>query len=69
MIVERVNNVIQVSFPNRMQAKRIQAILDYLRYEELTADSIATESDLEQILTEVKKGRWTRTKKELGIND
>ena len=69
MIVEIQNNEILVRFSSRMKTSRIQTILDYLRYEELTSKSTATENDVDELLKEVKKGRWNRTKKELGLND
>jgi len=66
MIVERQNNEILVRFDARTKASRIQTILDYLRYEELTAKSDATEDDLEKLIKDVKKGRWDRLKREIG---
>jgi hypothetical protein len=69
MIVERQDNEILVRFSAGIQTSRIQAILDYLRYEELTSKSTATENDVDKLLKEVKKGRWNRTKEELGLND
>ncbi len=69
MIVERQDNEILVRFSARMKTSRIQTILDYLRYEELTSKSTATENDVDELLKEVKKGRWDRTIKELGLND
>jgi hypothetical protein len=64
MIVERQNNEILVRFSAGIKTSRIQTILDYLRYEELTSKSTATENDVDELLKEVKKGRWNRTKKE-----
>ena len=69
MIVERQDNEILVRFSAGLKTAKIQAILDYLRYEELTSKSIATENDINKLLKQVKKGRWERTKKELGLND
>jgi len=69
MIVERQDNEISVRFSAKMTASRIQTILDYLRYEELTSKSTAAENDVNKLLKEVKKGRWKRTKEELGLND
>jgi hypothetical protein len=40
-----------------------------LRYEELTSKSTASEDDIDELLKEVKKRRWDRTKEELGLND
>ncbi len=69
MIVERQKNEILVRFSSRMKISRLQTILDYLRYEELTSKSTATENNVDELLKEVKKGRWNRTKEELGLND
>ncbi len=63
MIVERQNNEILVRIAIGTKASRIQDILDYLRYEELTSKSTATEKDVDKLVKEAKKGRWERTKK------
>ena len=69
MIVERQNNEILVRISTGLKASKIQAILDYIQYEELTSKSTASQKDVEELLMEIKKGRWERTKEELGIND
>jgi hypothetical protein len=69
MIVERQNNEILVRISAGIKVSRIQTILDYLRYEELTSKSNATEKDVENLLLEVKKGRWNKIKDELRLND
>lgn len=69
MIVERQNNEIRVRFSAGIETSRIQTILDYLRYEELTSKSTATEDNVDELLSEAKKGRWNRAKEELGLND
>jgi len=69
MIVERQDNEILVRFSAGINTSKIQTILDYLRYEELTSKSIVTENDVDELLKEVKKGRWNKTKKELGLDD
>ncbi len=69
MIVERQNNEILVRFSAGAKASKIQSILDYLRYEELTSRSKATKDDLEDLLKDAKKGRTDKINKELGLND
>lgn len=68
MIVERKNNEILVRFSAGNKASKNQAILDYLRYEELTSRSEATEEDLQSFLKESKKGRLDRFKEETGLD-
>ncbi len=67
MIVERLNNEILIRIPSTMTSSRIQSIMDYLRYEELTSDSNATQEDVDILTSEAKKGRWDRIKKEIGF--
>jgi len=69
MIVERQNNEILVRFSAGTKISRIQSILDYLRYEELTSNSSATEDDVDILVKSVKKGRWNKIKGELGLDD
>lgn len=67
MIVERINNEILIRIPDNIKSSRIQAIIDYLRYEELTADSRATQKDVDILNSAAKKGRWNKIKKEIGL--
>ncbi len=46
MIIERQNNDLLVRISGNMKSSRIQSIVDYLRYEDLTSDSIASETML-----------------------
>lgn len=67
MIVQRKNNELIVRISTNMAPLKIQNILDYLRYEELTSKSAASEEDVNNLVNEVKKGRWGRIKKELNL--
>lgn len=69
MIVERENNEIVVRFTANKSASRIQSILDYLRYEELTSKSNAAERDIEELVKEVKSNRWEKIRKSAGFDD
>lgn len=69
MIVQRQNDEILVRLKISGDTDRLQAMLDYLKYEELTADSEADQEDVNQLVNEVKTGRWQKIKKEIGIND
>ena len=69
MIVERKNNEILVRFSADTKVSKIQSILDYLRFEELTVNSKATEKDIENLTKKSKSGRWEKVKKEIGMDD
>lgn len=69
MIVERKDNEILVRFSAGTKASKIQSILDYLRYEELTSKSNATDEDVENLVNDSKINRWDKIKKEIGLDD
>ena len=69
MIVERENNEIRVRFTASKNALRIQSILDYLRYEELTSKSKAKERDVDELVKESKSNRWEKIRKNVGFDD
>ena len=69
MEVKKQNNEILVRLSAGLKTSKIQEILDYLRYVELTSKSTASKNDVDELLREIKKGRWERTKEELGINE
>jgi hypothetical protein len=69
MTVERENNEILVRFKASRNASRIQSILDYLRYEELIAESKATEKDVNELIKESKSNRWEKIRKTVGFDD
>lgn len=69
MIVERKDNEILVRFSANTKASKIQSILDYLRYEELTSKSKATEKDIDYLTKQSKSDRWEKIKKEIGLDD
>jgi hypothetical protein len=69
MIVEIQNNEILVRVKMGTGASKIQSILDYLKYEELTSKSTANEQDIDDLVNEAKKGRRDKIKKQIGLND
>jgi hypothetical protein len=69
MIVERENNEILVRFKASNNALKIQSILDYLRYEELTSNSKATEKDVDGLVKKSKSKRWKKIQKSVGLDD
>ncbi len=65
MIVERLNNEILIRLPASMDSKKLQSILDFLRYEELTSKSKASQKEVDELITVAKKGRWNKIKDEI----
>lgn len=69
MTVERKENELVVRVSTTRDLSKVQAILDYLRYEELTAECTATDDLAQQLAAEAKKGRWERSKNRLPIHE
>ena len=69
MIIERRDNEILVRFTIGQDMNKIQTILDYLKYEELTSKSNVSQEDLEMLLSDAKSGRWQKAKNQIGLND
>jgi hypothetical protein len=69
MKVERKNNELLVRISAGTNVSKIQSILNYLRYEELTSNSQVTEKDIENLTKESKSGRWEKIQKEIGFDD
>lgn len=68
MIVERRNIEILVRISAGNNASKIQSVLDYLRYVELTSKSKTTDKDFDLLLKETKKGRLDSFKKETALD-
>ncbi|MBK6997853.1 MAG: hypothetical protein IPH31_24310 [Lewinellaceae bacterium] len=65
MTIERTNSEIIIKLPTYVNVEGVQRLLDFLMYREVTAKSKATQEDVDQLVAEVKKGRWARNKKRL----
>ena len=63
MVIERKNNEVIIRFTSSISTKRIQELVDYLRYTELAEKSKATKKDLELLVAEVKKKRTLKKAK------
>lgn len=68
MRVERKNNQLLIYLSDDIGASRIQDILDYIKYVELTSTSTVTQNEVTNLVKLGKKGRWARTKKSLGLH-
>jgi hypothetical protein len=65
MIIERNKNELKIRIQTSRNSNRIQSIIDYLRYEELTADSNVNSKEADKVIASAKKGRWDKIRKEL----
>jgi len=66
MVIERTQNEIIFRFPRSMDLDDLQDLTDFFEYRELTRKSKATQKDVDALVKSVKKGRWEKTKQQLG---
>ncbi len=66
MIIERTEGEIIFRLPATMDIDELQYLSDLFQYKEIAAKSKATQDDVDNLVSEVKKGRWKQAKNELG---
>lgn len=67
MILERTKDEILVRLPAYVDLTELQNMLDYLRYKELTAKSIAKQVDVDELSNAVNESIMTKVKTHRGL--
>ncbi|MEQ9297792.1 MAG: hypothetical protein RIF33_04470 [Cyclobacteriaceae bacterium] len=62
MIIERTDKEVIFRLPADMNLEALQRVFDYLRFKELTKDSVATEEDANSLADESKQVWWAKNK-------
>ena len=57
MTVERTYNEVIVHLSSSVNIEELQRVLNYLEYKEITADSEATQEEVDALVGELKKAR------------
>lgn len=65
MVIEKTKKEIIIRLPASIDMTGLQRFVDYLCYKEATANSVAKQSDIDVLATEVKKGWWATNKSRL----
>jgi len=62
MIIERTDKEILIRIPNTVDIEGAQRIIDYIRYQEVTSKSKATQQDIDKLADEVNREWWNKNK-------
>lgn len=62
MILERTKDEILVRLPSYVDLTELQNMIDYLQYKELTANSTASDSDVDELSKIANKSIWNKIK-------
>jgi hypothetical protein len=65
MVIERTANEVIIRLPASVDVTGLQRLVDYLTYKEATANSKATQEEVDELAKEVKKGWWKQNRKRL----
>jgi len=58
MIIERTASEFVIRFPFTADSERMQDIIDYLRYKELTANYSVAQSDVDNLAQSINRKWW-----------
>jgi predicted trehalose synthase len=63
MLIERTSKEVIIRLPASVDAAGLQRLVDYLIYNEATANSKASQEQVDKLATAVKKGWWKKNHK------
>ena len=67
MIIERTSKEVVFRLPSSTKLEDLQEIANLFAFKEISSKSKATQNDVDDLVKKVKKGRWEKTKKRLGL--
>ena len=67
MKIERTKKEVIIRIPASVNVDDMQDLADLIRYKEISSKSQATQEDVENLVNDVKRGRWNKTKTKLGL--
>ena len=63
MLIERTSREVIIRLPASVDTIGLQRLVDYLTYKEATAESKATQEQVDKLARDVKKGWWKNNRK------
>ncbi len=65
MTIERTKDEVIIRLPASLDTSDLEEMVNFLRFKEITGTSKASESDIEKLNKDVKKGRWEKQRAKL----
>jgi predicted trehalose synthase len=63
MLIERTSTEVIIRLPASVDTTGLHRLIDYLIYKEATANSKATQKQVDELASDVKKGWWEKNRK------
>ncbi len=67
MIIERKKNEVIFRLTGDIDVDDLQDMADLFEFKEISRKSKASQKDVDKLVKNVKKGRWKKTRDELGL--
>lgn len=67
MIIERTKKEVVFRLAGNFNVDDLQDMADWLEFKGLARRSKAVQSDVDELVKKIKKGRWNKTKLKLGL--
>lgn len=67
MIIERTKDEIIFRLPANLNIDDLQGLADLLEYKGISQKSKVKQSQVDELVSDIKKGRWEKTKNKLGL--
>ena len=67
MTIERKSNEVIFRLPASTKLEDLQDIANMFAFQDIATKSKATQKDVDDLVKKIKKGRWNKTKKKLGL--
>jgi hypothetical protein len=67
MIIERTSKEVVFRLPSSTRLEDLQDIANLFAFKEISRKSKASQKDVDDLVKKIKKGRWTKTKRKLGL--
>lgn len=67
MIIERTDKEIIFRVPASTDIDELQDLADFLEFKEIAKKSKASQKDVDALVKQIKKGRWSGHKNKLGL--
>jgi hypothetical protein len=67
MKIERTKNEVIITSPATVNVDDLQDLADLIGYKEIASRSKATQQNVDDLVSDIKRGRWEKTKSKLDL--